>query len=234
MNSYVGNGKKRQAAQAVIEYIRAGDIVGVGSGSTVAHFVSELARIKTRIDGAVASSATTEQQLRQQRIPIYHLNDTGTLPIYVDGTDEADRHLRLIKGGGGALTREKIIAQASNLFVCIADETKLVEQLGRHPLPVEVIPMARSLVARQLASLGGTPQLRMCQNAHTAFTTDNGNAILDVYGLDMTDPASLEKQISQFPGVVTVGLFALRRADMLLLGYDGEVKTLRVPTSGGN
>ncbi len=225
--------KKRWAAQAAIEYISPGDIVGIGTGSTVTYFIDELAKIKQRIDGAVASSEATKKQLCRYRIPVHDLNDTGNLPIYVDGADEADHRLRLIKGGGGALTREKIIAQASNKFICIADESKLVKQLGNFPLPIEVTPMARSLVARKLAALGGVPELRVSQTGGKIFITDNGNAILDVRRLDMNDPIALEQKINQLPGVVSVGLFALRGADMLLLGSSTGVKTLLPLTIGG-
>ena len=211
---------KRMAARAALEYVRSGDIVGVGSGSTVRHFIDALVEIKPRIEGAVAGSEASEAQLRHCGIPVLGLNETGDLPIYIDGADEADRYLRLVKGGGGALTREKIIASASRHFVCIADRSKLVGRLGSFPLPIEVIPMARSRVARTLAALGGAPVLR------EAFVTDNGNPIVDVRNLDMHDPVELETQLNQIPGVVTVGLFARRPADTLLLGGERGVEAV--------
>ncbi len=211
---------KRKAAEAAIEYIRPGDVVGVGTGSTVNHFIRALGAIRQRIEGAVASSEASCERLLQHGIPVLDLNGVGDLPIYIDGADEADRHRRLIKGGGGALTREKIVAAASRRFVCIADRSKLVDRLGAFPLPIEVIPMARSLVARALAAHGGIPELR------EGFTSDNGNPILDVRGLDMTDPVTLEEKLNQVPGVVAVGLFAKRPADVLLLGDDAGVEAM--------
>ena len=203
---------KRAAAEAALEYVENGDIVGVGTGSTANHFIDLLGGIKGRIDGAVASSEATAERLRGHGIQVFDLNRVGTLPLYVDGADEATRSLHLIKGGGGALTREKIVAEASRKFVCIADQSKLVRVLGEFPLPVEVIPMAQSLVARFLVKLGGMPELR------ADFTTDNGNIILDVRNLDLTDAVAMEREINQVPGVVTVGIFARRPADVLLLG----------------
>lgn len=214
--------RKRAAAEAALEYINRGDVIGVGTGSTVNYFIDALAAMKADIDGAVSSSEASTARLRQHGIRVLELNETGELPLYVDGADEANRHLQLIKGGGGALTREKIVAAAARRFVCIADESKLVDVLGQFPLPVEVIPMARSFVARQLVKLGGKPELR--QN----FTTDNGNLILDVHGLTITDPISLEREINDIPGVVCNGIFALRRADVLLLGGSSGVRTLTV------
>ncbi|NLO80247.1 MAG: ribose-5-phosphate isomerase RpiA [Xanthomonadaceae bacterium] len=211
---------KRAAAEAALEYINRGDVIGVGTGSTVNYFIDALAAMKADIDGAVSSSEASTARLRQHGIRVLELNETGDLPLYVDGADEANRHLQLIKGGGGALTREKIVAAASRRFVCIADESKLVDILGQFPLPVEVIPMARSFVARQLVKLGGKPELR--QN----FTTDNGNLILDVRGLTIAEPISLEREINDIPGVVCNGIFALRRADVLLLGGSSGVRTL--------
>ena len=202
---------KRQAAEAALSYVRGG-VIGVGTGSTVNHFIDCLARIKGRIDGAVSSSQASTRRLQAQGIPVFDLNDVGSLSLYVDGADESNQRLELIKGGGGALTREKIVAAASEQFVCIADESKLVEVLGRFPLPVEVIPMARGYVARELAMLGGNPVWR--EN----FVTDNGNLILDVVGLDILQPKALEQAINNLAGVVTVGLFALRGADVLILG----------------
>ena len=202
---------KRQAAEAALAYVQGG-VIGVGTGSTVNHFIDFLGRIKGRIDGAVSSSEASTQRLQAQGIPVFDLNDVGSLSLYVDGADESNQRLELIKGGGGALTREKIVAAASEQFVCIADESKLVEVLGRFPLPVEVIPMARGYVARELAMLGGNPVWR--EN----FVTDNGNLILDVVGLDILQPKALEQAINNLAGVVTVGLFALRGADVLILG----------------
>lgn len=218
---------KRKAAQAALEYIRNYDIVGVGSGSTVNYFIRALGTIKQRIDGAVAASEASSSLLKQQGIPIFSLNDTGDLPVYIDGTDEADRHLRLIKGGGGALTREKTVASASKYFVCIADRSKLVDQLGCFPLPIEVIPMSRSRVARTLAALGGVPVLRK------GFTSDNGNPIIDVSNLDMRDPVKLETELNQIPGIVAVGLFARRPADRLLLGDNHGVEVITTAQQNG-
>ncbi len=211
---------KRAAAEAALKYVQSGELLGVGTGSTVNHFIALLAERKLEIPGAVSSSEASTEKLKAARIPVIDLNDAGTLSIYVDGADEADNHLHLIKGGGGALTREKIIAAASRKFVCIADESKLVSVLGKFPLPVEVIPMARSYVARELVRLGGRPALR--EN----FTTDNGNVILDVSGLSIVDPPKLEAEIGLIAGVVTVGLFARRGADVLLLGGASGVRTV--------
>jgi ribose 5-phosphate isomerase A len=213
---------KRQAALAALDYVQGG-IVGVGTGSTVNHFIDALATIKDRIQGAVPSSEVSSARLRAHGIPVLDLNETGPLELYVDGADEANPRLELIKGGGGALTREKIVASASRRFVCIADESKLVEVLGRFPLPVEVIPMARSLVSARLAELGGRPVLR------EGFTTDNGNQILDVHGLRISEPVSLEQQLNNIPGVVCAGLFALRPADVLLLGTPKGIRILHRP-----
>ena len=202
---------KKQAAKAALDYVDGG-IIGVGTGSTVNHFIEFLATIKGRIEGAVSSSEVSTERMRQHGIPVMDLNAAGSLSLYVDGADESNHHLQLIKGGGGALTREKIVAAASDKFVCIADESKLVDVLGAFPLPVEVIPMARSYVARELVKLGGTPVWR------EGFVTDNGNVILDVQGLQIMEPMKLEQQINNLPGVVTVGIFALRPADVLILG----------------
>ena len=211
--------KKKAAALAALEYVDDGAVVGVGTGSTVNHFIAALAARRHRISGAVSSSETSTRLLRDAGIAVVSLNDAGDLPVYVDGADEATRHLALIKGGGGALTREKIVAAASRRFVCIVDDSKLVDVLGRFPLPVEVIPMARSLVARKLAGIGGQPVLR------EGFKTDNGNEILDVHNLKITDPVALEAQIGLLAGVVEVGLFARRGADVLLVaGSDGVRK----------
>jgi ribose 5-phosphate isomerase A len=210
---------KKQAAIAALDHV-AGGIVGVGTGSTVNHFIDALAGIKGRIDGAVSSSEASSARMKALGIPVYDLNAVGQLAVYVDGADESNRRLQLIKGGGAALTREKIVAGASERFVCIADESKLVEVLGRFPLPVEVIPMARSFVARELVKLGGTPQWR------EGTVTDNGNLILDVRGLEIHDPLDLEQRINNLPGVVTVGIFALRPANVLILGTPSGPKTL--------
>ena len=203
---------KRQTAEAAIEYLPNGGIIGVGTGSTVNHFIDALAEVKGRFDGAVSSSEASTERMKGHGIEVLDLNATGGLEVYVDGADEANRHLQLIKGGGGALTREKIVAAASKRFICIADETKLVDVLGQFPLPVEVIPMARSYVARELTALGGNPVWR--EN----FVTDNGNLILDVHGLEIMQPMKLETEINQLAGVVTVGIFAHRPADVLILG----------------
>lgn len=211
---------KKAAAEAALAYVESGTVVGIGTGSTANHFIDLLAKMKGRIDGTVASSEASAQRLKGHGIPVLDLNSVGTLPLYVDGADEANRHLQLIKGGGGALTREKIVAGASEKFVCIADGSKLVDVLGAFPLPVEVIPMARSFIARQLTRLGGQPVLR------EGFTTDNGNIILDVHNLKIMEPAKLESEINQLPGVVTVGIFAIRPADVLILGTAEGIKTL--------
>ncbi len=212
--------KKKTVALAALEYVESGWVIGVGTGSTANHFIDALARIKGKLDGAVASSNATAERLKQAGIPVLDLNATGDLPLYVDGADEATKFLHLIKGGGGALTREKIVAAASAKFVCVADDSKLVDVLGKFPLPVEVIPMARSLVARKIVQLGGQPVLR--EN----FKTDNGNVILDVYNLSILNPTELEEKLDHLAGVVTNGLFALRPADVLLLGGDRGVRTL--------
>ena len=203
---------KRQAAERALEFLPDSGILGVGTGSTVNHFIELLAPIKGRFEGAVSSSDASTERLKAIGMPVLDLNATGGLEVYVDGADESNHQWQLIRGGGGALTREKIIAAASRRFVCIADETKLVHVLGNFPLPVEVIPMARSYVARELVKLGGTPQLR--EN----FVTDNGNVILDVHNLEIMEPAALEDQINNLVGVVTVGIFARRPADVLILG----------------
>lgn len=212
--------KKQRAARAAIEFVEDNMLVGVGTGSTVNCFIDELAQIKHRIDGAVASSVATETRLRQHNIPVLDLNGVGELSVYIDGADEATRHLQLIKGGGGALTREKITAAVSNRFICIVDDTKLVDVLGAFPLPVEVIPMARSYVAREIVKLGGQPVLRQ------DFITDNGNVILDVHNLSIINPIELEQAIDEIVGVVTNGLFAKRSADLLLVADDKQVTRL--------
>ncbi len=211
---------KRSAAQAALDYILPGMIVGVGTGSTTDHFIDSLAGLKDRIEGAVASSLASAERLERHGIPVLELNEVEQLPIYVDGADEADAGLRLIKGGGGSLTWEKIVAAASRKFICIVDETKLVKTLGAVPLPVEVIPMARRHAADALTVLGGWPVVR------EGFVTDNGNLILDVHGMVIPDPARLEAEIDYIPGVVCNGLFARRPADVLLVGTSSGVQTL--------
>ncbi|HXV39970.1 MAG TPA: ribose-5-phosphate isomerase RpiA [Steroidobacteraceae bacterium] len=213
--------KKKAAALAALEYVEDGMMIGVGTGSTVNHFIAALAARRHRIAGAVSSSEASTRLLREAGIEVVSLNDAGDLPLYVDGADEATRHLHLTKGGGGALTREKIVAAASKRFVCIVDDAKLVPVLGRFPLPVEVIPMARSLVARRLVAQGGQPVWR------TGFRTDNGNEILDVHNLKITDPVALETEFGLLAGVVEVGLFARRGADVLLVAGDAGVQTLK-------
>ncbi|MCL6618938.1 MAG: ribose-5-phosphate isomerase RpiA [Thermomonas hydrothermalis] len=204
---------KKLAAEKAMDYVEDGMVVGVGTGSTVAYFIDALAARKDRIAGAVSSSEQSTARLRAHGIEVLDLNATGPLPLYVDGADECDPHKRLIKGGGAALTREKIIAEASARFVCIIDPSKQVDVLGRFPLPVEVIPMARSLVAREILRMtGGQPVWR------DAVVTDNGNWILDVHGLAITDPVGLERELNQIPGVVSVGLFARRPADVVIVG----------------
>ena len=212
---------KKRAAEAALEYVEDHTVVGVGTGSTVNHFIEALARIKHRIEGAVSSSEATTRRLKAHQIPVLDLNAAGPLPLYVDGADEANHQLQLIKGGGGALTREKIIAAASEKFICIADQAKWVEVLGKFPLPIEVIPMARSHVGRELLKRGGQPVLR--EN----FVTDNGNLILDLYNLSILEPAQLEMDLNNIVGIVTVGLFALRPADMLLLGTADGVQVIQ-------
>ncbi|MDX5334409.1 MAG: ribose-5-phosphate isomerase RpiA [Gammaproteobacteria bacterium] len=211
---------KRAAAEAALEYVESGMIVGIGTGSTANHFIDLLAGMKGRIDGTVASSEASAERLKGHGIRVMDLNSAGQLSLYVDGADESNRHLHLIKGGGGALTREKIVAGASDKFVCIADGSKLVDVLGAFPLPIEVIPMARSLVARELVKMGGQPVLR------EGFTTDNGNIILDVHNLQIMEPEKMETAINQIPGVVTVGIFAHRGADVLILGTPEGVKKI--------
>lgn len=210
---------KRLSALKALDWVEDGMVVGVGTGSTVAYFIEALAKRRHDIEGAVASSRDTAAKLESRGIRLIDLNAAGDIPLYVDGADECDPYGRLIKGGGGALTREKIIAEAADRFVCILDASKQVELLGRFPLPVEVIPMARSLVARKLRALGGLPVWR------EGYVTDNGHWILDVHGLSILDPVALEREINQIPGVVTVGLFARRPADLIIV--DGEVRPLR-------
>ena len=211
---------KKLCAEAALAFVEDDMTVGVGTGSTVNHFIAALASRKARIAGTVSSSEASARRLRDAGIAVMDLNAAGGCDVYVDGADEVTEHLAMIKGGGGALTREQIVAQASRKFVCIADASKLVAVLGKFPLPVEVIPMARSLVAREIVRLGGRPVLR------EGAVTDNGNVILDVHGLSITDPAGLESELNQLPGVVTNGLFARRPADVLLLGTPEGVRRI--------
>jgi ribose 5-phosphate isomerase A len=212
--------KKRSAALAALALVKEGTTLGVGTGSTVNVFIDALVSAGRELEAAVSSSADTTRRLESAGIAVHELNDTGDLDLYIDGADEADEHLRLVKGGGGALTREKVIAAASRRFVCIVDESKLVSVLGRFPLPVEVIPMAQAWVARQMVRAGGRPVWR------EGFVTDNGNHILDVHGLTIVDPVELEQRFNQLPGVVTVGVFANRPADILLVGTSSGVRRL--------
>ena len=212
--------QKRAAAKAAIQYVPAGCIIGVGTGSTANYFIDELAGIKQNLEGAVASSDTTARRLRDRGIEVLDLNSVDELPVYVDGADEITEHLHMIKGGGGALTREKIVAAVARKFICIADQSKLVPILGKFPLPVEVIPMARGYVAREIMRLGGQPALRQ------GFTTDNGNVILDIHGLQILDPVELESTLNQITGVVMNGLFARRGADILLLSSENGIRTI--------
>jgi len=211
---------KIEVARAALTQVEEGMVLGVGTGSTVNAFIDELASSGIRLEGAVSSSDETTERLKKIGISLKELNHTGDLDLYIDGADEVDGNKRLIKGGGGALTREKVIAGASRKFLCIIDDSKRVKVLGEFPLPVEVIPMARSFVARQLRKLGGNPELR--EN----FTTDNGNAILDVRGLDLVDPAEVETRINAIPGVVTCGLFAHRGADEVLVASESGIEKL--------
>ena len=210
---------KKQVADAAIDYIKSG-IIGVGTGSTANYFIDALAKIKHKIDGAVASSDATADRLRSHGIEVFDLNAINGMDIYVDGADEITEHMHMLKGGGGALTREKIVAANAKEFICICDESKYVPVLGKFPLPIEVLPMAKSYVARELTKLGGQPQLR-------DFTTDNGNIILDTYELKINDPIEMEIKINQIVGVVTNGLFAVRPANILLLATNEGVKTIK-------
>ncbi len=213
---------KQQAAQAALAYVETGSIVGVGTGSTVNFFIDALATIKHKIEGAVSSSEASTKRLRAHGIDVLDLNSVSTLPVYIDGADETNQHLQLIKGGGGALTREKIIAHLAKTFVCVADETKLVPRLGTFPLPIEVIPMARSMIAREIVKRGGQPVYR------DGYVTDNGNQILDIHNMNIMEPAKLEAELNNIPGIVTVGLFALRPADVLILATANGVKTVTI------
>ncbi|MBD3667337.1 MAG: ribose-5-phosphate isomerase RpiA [Kangiella sp.] len=211
---------KKLVGEAALEYVVEDSIVGVGTGSTVNYFIDALATMKHKIKGAVSSSEASTERLKQHGIEVFELNEVDKIPVYIDGADESNHLLELLKGGGGALTREKIIAAVADQFICIADESKLVRRLGDFPLPVEVIPMARSYVARQIVKLGGDPVYR------TGFVTDNGNVILDVHGLIINEPIKLERILNNIVGVVTNGLFAERAADVLLLGKEGKVETI--------
>ncbi len=208
---------KKQVAEAALRFVPEGEVIGVGTGSTANFFIDGLASLKDRIKGAVASSDATAERLKSHGITVLSLNDVDSLPVYVDGADEVNDHREMIKGGGGALTREKIVAAVAKQFVCIVDDSKKVKRLGRFPLPVEVIPMARSHVARKLVALGGQPEYR------EDFVTDNGNIILDVHNLDILNPIELEEKINNIVGVVTNGLFAKRPADVVLVGENGSV-----------
>ena len=210
---------KKQVAIAAIEYVKSG-IIGVGTGSTANYFIDELAKVRNKIDGAVASSEATADRLKSHGIEVFDLNDIHNMEIYVDGADEITEHMHMLKGGGGELTREKIVAANAKEFICICDETKYVSVLGKFPLPIEVLPMAKSYVARELTKLGGQPQLR-------DFKTDNGNLILDVHELNIKDPIEMEIKINQIVGVVTNGLFAVRPANILLLATNDGVKTIK-------
>jgi ribose 5-phosphate isomerase A len=209
---------KRQVAEAALEWVKDGDVLGVGTGSTVNQFIDALAQSGKRIESAVSSSEASTTLLRSIGVDVIDLNQSGTLDIYIDGADEFDAHRRLIKGGGGALTREKIIAGASRKFICIVDESKRVNILGQFPLPIEVVPMARSFVARELVKLGGQPEWRV------DFVTDNGNWILDIHNMDLVDPVGMEQTINNIPGVVSCGLFALRPADLVLAAGNNGVE----------
>ncbi len=211
---------KKAAAAAALEYVEPGMVVGIGTGSTANHFIDLLAEVKHKIDATVASSVASADRLKAHGITVLDLNDAGALSLYVDGADESNKELHLIKGGGGALTREKIVAAASEKFICIADETKLVDTLGKFPLPVEVIPMAQSYIAREIVKMGGKPVLR------EGFTTDNGNIIIDVHDMEITDAIKMEADFNKLAGVVTVGLFASRPADVLILGTPNGAVTV--------
>lgn len=211
---------KQAVARAALEYVEADTIIGIGTGSTANYFIDYLAEIKNSISGTVASSEASAERLKKHGIPVLDLNEVGEISVYVDGADETNQQAHLIKGGGGALTREKIVAAVAKKFVCIVDSTKLVDTLGAFPLPVEVIPMARSYVARQLVALGGEPVYR------EGFITDNGNMILDVHNMSITDPLALEQTLNNITGVVTNGLFAMRAADVVLIGSENGVNTL--------
>ncbi len=211
---------KKAAAEAALEEVKEGMIVGIGTGSTVNHFIDLLADIRDHIEGTVASSEASRKRLENAGLPVLELNAVGTLPLYVDGADEATENGSLVKGGGGALTREKIVATASSRFICIVDASKMVKVLGAFPLPVEVLPMARSFVARKLVALGGTPEYRM------DFTTDNGNIILDVHNIDLTRPTEMEQQINNIPGVISNGIFSQRKADRIFVATTTGIRVI--------
>jgi ribose 5-phosphate isomerase A len=215
------NAKKQAVARAAIDYVEQDSIVGVGTGSTVNYFIEELGKIKNKIEGAVSSSMASTERLKALGIDVFELNDVSDLSVYIDGADEVTEHKHMIKGGGAALTREKIVAGVAKTFVCIVDDSKRVPVLGKFPLPVEVIPMARSFVARELVKLGGDPEYRQ------GVVTDNGNVILDVHNLEILNPRELEQAINNIPGVVTNGIFALRGADIVLSATDDGVKTFK-------
>jgi len=215
------NAKKQAVAKAAIDYVEQDSIVGVGTGSTVNFFIEELGKIKHKIEGAVSSSEASTEKLKALGIEVFELNDVSNLSVYIDGADEVTEHKHMIKGGGAALTREKIVAGVAKTFVCIVDDSKRVPVLGNFPLPVEVIPMARSFVARELVKLGGDPEYRQ------GVVTDNGNVILDVHNLEILNPRELEQAINNIPGVVTNGIFALRGADIVLSATDEGVKTFK-------
>jgi ribose 5-phosphate isomerase A len=212
--------KKRLAALAALQYIQPGSILGVGTGTTVNHFIDALPDVRNKIDAIVASSKVTEDRLRGLNFEITELSETGNIDLYVDGADEANKHFHLMKGGGGALTREKVLANAAREFICIIDDSKWVGVLGKFPLPVEVIPMARSFVSRQFVKARGQPVLR------NNYLTDNGNQVLDIYNLSVTNPVEMEQRFNQIPGVVTVGIFANRPADKILMADDNQVREL--------
>jgi len=218
---------KQAVARAAISYVVEGEIIGVGTGSTANFFIDELAKMKDRIKGTVASSEATAARLQGHGIPVFDLNEVPEIAVYIDGADEINAMGAMIKGGGAALTREKIVASVSKQFVCIADGSKLVETLGKFPLPVEVLPMARNAVFRKLAALGGQPKVRTRAGSDEIFVTDNGGNIIDVAGLSISDPVALEAQINQMVGVVAVGLFAARGANVCLLGMADGVRTLK-------
>jgi len=212
--------KKRLAAEAALEYIQDGIILGVGTGSTVNHFIDALPQVRGKIQALVASSDATRERLEKLDFDVVELSEVGDVDLYVDGADEANKHFHLVKGGGGALTREKVLAGAARKFVCIIDDSKMVGVLGAFPLPIEVIPMARSFVSRRMIKLRGQPVYR------EGFTTDNGNEIVDIYNLSMTNPVEMEERVNRIPGVVTVGLFAHRGADILIIADDNGIRTL--------
>lgn len=212
---------KKKVAEAVLQYIKGVTVLGVGTGSTVNHLINLLAENRGDVEAAVSSSEATTARLKQVGIPVIDLNEAGTLDVYVDGADEVNSHFQMIKGGGGALTREKIVGAASRKFICIADATKYVDVLGKYPLPIETIPMARSYVAREMVKLGGQPVWRQ------DLVSDNGGHIIDVHNLDIPNPVEMEKLINDIPGVITNGLFALRPADLVLLGAESGIQVLQ-------